>query len=632
MSRLISFSSLPLIVLDAKKRIVEVNNALERWLDLSSSELLNTSLSNWAKESSVKPLHQFLEDLESVNDPSSFRSTPNGLPIYWAVKNGEMFGMSSTISFKTKRNTSVTTHIYARYDFLEKQYFLEFHKSKVTPKDNLYVDGELQELSDFGYWYYYPDEDRVVGSDFGYQITGLSAKQKIGQKELLQTIDPHFIKETKQALIDLYKFEEPIDINVKTAERNGMQSWIRVVALKTVDENTGKLLLKGTVQRTDVMQTIKNELFQTEERAQLLIKHVPAAVAITDENLCYKAVSDKWISDYGLEEGKSYVGLHHYDVFPDIPQEWKESQYNILKTKKPLLNQDNRWVRDSGKVLYISGEIRPWFKNDGSVGGLIFFTRLVNDEKEQRRQKQQLIDNLSQSNADLEKFVHVTSHDLKEPLRMIRAYADLLLDSISKEEGTREHRYAKQIKNATQRMESHISSLLHYNLLNLSDFKPKKVNPKEILDSVLLDLNDLIEQKNGTVNYSNLPESLTFDPFNLHVIFSNLISNGLKYNDSENPSVEITCQEKDSVFQFSISDNGQGINTESEASVYDLFQRQPEHLDIEGSGVGLSIVKRLVERHGGSIWFESEMKKGTTFFFTVTQNVSLQAELTNYAS
>ena len=224
---------------------------------------------------------------------------------------------------------------------------------------------------------------------------------------------------------------------------------------------------------------------------------------------------------------------------------------------------------------------------------------------------------LQRSNADLKNFASAASHDLQEPLRTIGSFVQLLemeneekLDEDSKE-------YMSLITEAVQRMSTLIQAILTYSKVGKKEFIFKKVRPKAIIDQNIQDLSVKIQERNAEIILQPLPDTIMAEPTQLSIVFYNLINNGIKFNTSEKPAVEIDCQERDGDYLFSIKDNGIGIDPKNHEKIFEIFKRLHRKEEYKGTGIGLASVRQIVEKHGGEIWLESELGKGTTFFFTI---------------
>jgi light-regulated signal transduction histidine kinase (bacteriophytochrome) len=142
-----------------------------------------------------------------------------------------------------------------------------------------------------------------------------------------------------------------------------------------------------------------------------------------------------------------------------------------------------------------------------------------------------------------------------------------------------------------------------------------------MIEIKLIDLSQLIEDKKATINIKNLPSMLKCEPMQLGLVFYNLINNGLKFNESPNPTITIDAKEEKDQVIFSVADNGIGIEQKFKDSVFEIFKRLHGGDKYEGTGIGLALCRKIIYRHNGNIWLESEIGKGTTFYFSVSKNL-----------
>jgi len=218
---------------------------------------------------------------------------------------------------------------------------------------------------------------------------------------------------------------------------------------------------------------------------------------------------------------------------------------------------------------------------------------------------------LKRSNADLEQFAYVASHDLNEPLRTISSFVELLAKRCKGKLDSDGNDYIKFILNGTARMHNLIEDLLSYSRLGRQGEKIEPVNCGNILKQVINTLQSAIEETNTKITYSSLPV-VSGDFLQIYQLFQNLISNAMKFCKNLNPEVRIESRRDGERWVFSVSDNGMGIDPQFHERIFIIFQRLQSMSDYPGTGIGLAICKRVVERHHGKIWLESEIGKSKT--------------------
>lgn len=226
---------------------------------------------------------------------------------------------------------------------------------------------------------------------------------------------------------------------------------------------------------------------------------------------------------------------------------------------------------------------------------------------------------LARSNAELEQFAYVAFHDLQAPLATIASYAQLLEKRYKDQLDSQANKFIGNIVQGCTRMQTLIDDLLEYSRVGRSQKPFKPTNCNQVVDQALANLQAVIRDTKAVVSYSELPV-VTGDISQLMQLFQNLVSNAIKYRHDAPPVVSISaCKQQDS-WLFSVSDNGIGIAAQHQERIFQIFQRLHTQKEYSGTGIGLAICQKIVERHGGRIWVESEPGQGSTFHFILNEN------------
>jgi PAS domain S-box-containing protein len=226
-------------------------------------------------------------------------------------------------------------------------------------------------------------------------------------------------------------------------------------------------------------------------------------------------------------------------------------------------------------------------------------------------------ENLARSNSELEQFAYVSSHDLQEPLRTIAVYADLLKLSYNDRLDDRGREFLDFIQESSARARELIHGLLAYARVGAVEKEHQPVDMEYLLGRALGNIKALIEENRAEVTHDPLP-TLRVNDIEIIQLFQNLISNAIKYRGEDPPKIHVSAKEEGRCWVFSVKDNGIGIEQEYRDYIFMLFKRLHTRAKYSGTGIGLSVCKKIVKAHGGDIWVESKPGEGATFFFTIS--------------
>lgn len=237
-------------------------------------------------------------------------------------------------------------------------------------------------------------------------------------------------------------------------------------------------------------------------------------------------------------------------------------------------------------------------------------------EKKLRDENRRAQSELARSNRDLEQFAYVASHDLQEPLRMVATYTQLLAERYQGKLDENADKYIHYAVDGALRMQTLVKDLLAFSRVGRQDVVAKPIDCNLVIQSVLANLQAAIEENGAEVLYEKLP-TLLGDRAELVQLFQNLIANAIKFRNAAPPEIRIAVEKKKREWLFSVVDNGIGIAPEHAETIFVIFKRLHTHEEYPGSGIGLAICKKIVEKHGGRIWVESQPGLGSTFKFTL---------------
>lgn len=306
-----------------------------------------------------------------------------------------------------------------------------------------------------------------------------------------------------------------------------------------------------------------------------------------------------------------------------------QTSYEVLQKERALLKKTNQlnktytYILIGGIVILLLIFYMTYsrFRSEKKNNELLEEkNNQIHEQNKQLRDKNKKIQKqnikLEQSNEELRRFAFIASHDLKEPLRTIGSYSSLLKRRYKDKIDQDANEFLDFITGGVSRMYKLLNEVLDYSKIEEDELSTEIVDVNETVEYVIINLGNQIEKKNAIVEAGELPK-VKATHTHITQLFQNLITNGLKYNNTENPKISINCATDSNSHVFSVSDNGIGIDMIYKDKIFDMFQRLHGKEEYEGTGVGLAICKKIVSQYGGDIWMNSEKGEGTTFYFSL---------------
>ncbi len=254
-----------------------------------------------------------------------------------------------------------------------------------------------------------------------------------------------------------------------------------------------------------------------------------------------------------------------------------------------------------------------------SENKLLKQNQLINDKNEE-------LERYIASNIQLEQYAHIVSHDIKAPLRTILGYNNLIKKNLYDNFSEKEKSYFKTIETGASEMNSLVSDLLKSSKVNSKALNLSCVDLNILVENILTELQFDIIEKNAKIDIDKLPNQIVLDPIKIKQVFLNLLDNSLKYiTPNSTPEINIQYEEKNHFHLFSVTDNGVGIKKDYYESIFKPFTSRNPKNSLDSTGLGLSICKTIVEKHGGTIWLQSSPDNGTTFYFKIPKNINIES-------
>ena len=382
----------------------------------------------------------------------------------------------------------------------------------------------------------------------------------------------------------------------------------------------GVLIARQKIAMKEQMRLLKEqEARNSDTRFQSMVENSSDMITIRDHegNLRFRSSSIKNILGYEPDEyvNRASYELIHADDLPEI----REKSEALARGEIEMFQVEYRCRHKNGSWRILEGVARKYEDETTNLRGIIVNSRDITDRKMAEKQLRNYTFKLEQSNRELQEFAYVASHDLQEPLRKVQAFGDRLEKKCAEQLTDEGRDYVQRMKNAAGRMQNLINDLLTFSRVATKTQPFQSLNLKTIVEEVTSDLEVRIEQTGGRVEIGELPV-LEADPLQMRQLFQNMIGNALKFHRAgEKPLVKIYLEKdsegiEDGFCRIAIEDNGIGFDEKYLDRIFTVFQRLHGRMEYEGSGIGLAVCRKIVERHGGQITAKSEEGSGATFF------------------
>ncbi len=433
---------------------------------------------------------------------------------------------------------------------------------------------------------------------------------------------------------------KPFDLEFRIFHHSGEMKWLSTRGGATYDDNGQVKRVLGI--NTDITNRKKvEEILQTTLlRFYKILSSMSASVLLVTADNKVEFVNQEFCDYFHLNEEPDYfIGYTSLNMTRVIKSAYRNPEEALLRINdivnnyKPVhgeevLMRDGKSCLRDFVPLFIDGKPygRLWLHLDiterkkteeklhESNTKLI---KEVNDHQQTELRLKDLVNELKRSNKELEQFAYVSSHDLQEPLRMVALFTQLLERRYKGKLDEDADDYIKFIVEGAKRMKLLIDDLLSYSRLNSSSSEFGPIKMDKVMSNVLSNLQLISEEKNAEIKVHEPLPTIIGDESQMMHVFQNLVANGIKFNDKESPEINISAQEEENGWIFSVSDNGIGIVPEYQAQIFEIFKRLHDRDEYPGTGIGLAICQKIIDRHGGKIWVESSKGKGSIFYFSI---------------
>jgi len=585
-------------LIDSAGQFREVNTALCEMMEFSSEELLKLSIQDIEDSN-----HEFLKVLKTKG-------------------NSDVFEL--VISLKKKRGTVIQAEIKSNPLDNGKGWIL-FIKESVTVQTNNVNKAELPHIlkelfnltPNLIYVYDLRENKNLFTNVSVAEMLGYSSKEVKKMKGnllpiLMQPDDfDNYIKNIAPRYFEL-KESEVLQHSYRMQHKSG--KWVWLESKESVfkrDEKGQATQIMGVCTNITEKQMYLHNLEQDRGRLLAIMDGVEDVIYISDPDTyellhVNKAFKSNW--------GHDVIGKKCYEVLQSRTSPCPFCTNDVIFGEKlgnmhlwEFQNEVNKsWYRCADKAV-------RW------VNGKMVRFELATDITKLKNLQAQVVDSnekLKHSNEELEQFAYIASHDLQEPLRMVSSYSQLLAKRYTGQLDEKADMYIHYAVDGALRMQQLINDLLEFSRVTTRGDDFIETDCHDILGRTLLNLKHKIDEAGAIIVNDDLP-NIFVDPMQIERVFLNLISNALKFKREEKPIIHIACEKKGEYWQFSVKDNGIGIDQKFKEVIFILFQRLHTRKEYVGTGIGLAVCKRIINRHKGTIWLDSTLGKGTTFYFTI---------------
>jgi PAS domain S-box-containing protein len=449
------------------------------------------------------------------------------------------------------------------------------------------------------------------------KMTGYTMEEYVASGGWTGHMHPDDLKKDEADMQMLLRNKDVVNSEIRTFAKDGSIRWERVFAHPVWDKKANRLAgIVGAVQDVTRQKIAEEKLRETVLQQTAILNNIPDMAWMKDKKGYYIAINEEFIKFVELD-AYQIIGKTDFDIFPhEYAAAYREGDKQVMETKQRLRTEEKLNL-GGGKTRWAETIKTPITNSSGEVIGTTGISREITERKKAELERETLIKELEAKNTELERFTYTVSHDLKSPLVTITGFLNYLEKSALARDFDKFNQDLKRIYQAVEKMQTLLKDLLELSRIGRMMNDPVETSFGEIVREALAIVEGNIKANNVKIEFEDKGHKVFGDKIRLVEVLQNLIENAIKFMGNQpTPAIRIgSIVDAEKPTTFFIQDNGIGVAPQFIDRIFGLFNKLDT--DSPGSGIGLTLVKRIVEVHGGKIWVESELGKGSTFYFTL---------------
>lgn len=523
-------------------------------------------------------------------------------PVVTWILSFAIFPMSATLQYLSSRTVK---NALQRANFSEERYRLISRvSSDYTFESIVEKDGNAQLV-----W--------VAGAF--EKMTGYTYDEYVQKGGWLAHVHPDDLEKDAQDMEKLLRNEDIVNSEIRTFAKNGEIRWERIFAHPVWDEKENRLIgIVGAVQDVTVQKEADEMLKQTLLQQNAILDNIPDMAWLKDTKGYYIAVNEQFSKTCG-HKTEDIIGKTDFDIWQkDFADKYRQDDLEVMNSGLRRQLEEPQ-IDSTGREYWVETIKTPIRNTLGEVIGTTGIAREITERKKAELEREKLITELEAKNTELERFTYTVSHDLKSPLVTITGFLSYLEKDARSGNFESFNKDIDRIKHAVQKMQDLLKDLLELSRIGRIMNDPVEIHFSEIVKEALAILEGQIAPKHIVIEFVDNGQTIRGDNIRLIEAIQNIIDNAIKFMGPQpNPRINIgSLMDAQGKPIFFVQDNGIGIEPQYRERIFGLFNKLDANS--QGSGVGLTIVKRIIEVHGGKIWVESIPGKGSTFYFTLSR-------------